>query len=189
MTRTLVLENDNMMVATKIQDLLAWKFSDTEIKLWLNFGTAFAPEKRDKSAQRLMELKSGDNIVVKTNLQYPIQIEWMLILLDQLKEKDIQINIYIDCKPKFSKRVNQYLSTPISEFEKYEKSGHSMTKEQFNRLVRSVLNYHKVIQMTGKYYLGEDFWTKSSVRLFYDEVREKCIEKKKKDNKEQKKAQ
>lgn len=180
MTRTIVLENDNMMVATKIQELLAWKFSETEIKPWLNFGTAFAPDKREKSKQRLMELKNGDNIVVKTNLQYPIQMEWMLLVLHDLKERDVCINIYIDCKPKFSRRVNQYLSTDISEFEKYEKSGHSMTKEQFNRLVRETLNYHKVVQMTGNYFDGKQFWHKNSVRLRYDEVREKCVEKRKK---------
>jgi len=173
---TLVLENDTMIVTKKIRSLLDFKFQNTEMDVWLNFGTAFFSRKIDKTLDRFMRLKTGDNIITKTNLDHFEQMELVIKLLLKHKELGNKICVYVDCKPFFAKKVNEYLNQD-QVFCVTSETPEQQQKEKkfFDLAIKDCIIYHHIYQMCNDYYIDENGWQNGLRKVYFDVNKNYCF--------------
>jgi len=173
---TLVLENDTVIVTRKIRSLLDFKFQNTEIDVWLNFGTAFFSRKIEKTLKRFMRLQTGDNIVTKTNLDHLEQMELVIGLLLKHKDAGNKINVYVDCTPFFAQRVNDYLEQDqVFSVESEDAGFLKERKNFFDIAIKECIMHHHIYQICNDYYVDEEGWQKGLRKVYFDVKKNYCF--------------
>lgn len=167
--KTLVLENDTVILTRKVRELLSWKFQE-DIDVWLNFGTAFFSYKRDRSIARFLELEDGGNLLTRTTLDDYTQMENVVKILLLLQKHGKRINVFCDAKPMLKQRLDEYLDLPERPESEFQTPGERIAeKMKYNQLLKDAIAYHNVYQMLGNYHENEDGWVNGVTLVSYTE--------------------
>lgn len=115
--KNLIIEDDHEIngLPIRLKHILESRFKDNR-EVWYDFGRSYYPDNREETLSRFFSLTTGDNIVCQTVFVDFQQLEIMIDILVDMKEKyDISVNFYIHCYD-LKEEFKRYISMMEAEF-------------------------------------------------------------------------
>jgi len=155
MIENLILENDcEIDIPDTMQEILKHSFLENR-HIWTQFKEMYWPKNRTESMEVFFNLPAGANIVTQTVFVDWQQLEIMVLVLEQMMDKNIPINLYVLIEgvgliEKIKKYLSDYESDICPDTDEYNFSPKKREKfkQDMNKKLLKVIRFHKVYDMS-----------------------------------------
>lgn len=174
--KNLILENDcEQDIPKELQEILKHKFKEGR-EIWSQFKSAYWPENRKTTLERLLRLTEEDNLVCQTVFVDWQQLEILAEVLYGFMQKGKKINFYLMVTPGLNYHIKKYLNACESNItpntKKYDDNPklRKEFKSEMNTKVLEVLDYHNIYDMS-RFCQYEDGFEEGCTKVTSDTVK------------------